>query len=140
MNAVSSFEEVLEKDGKLIYTSKGDSMNPLIREGDVLVIEKVQEPLRKFDIPLYKRSKGDGQYVMHRIISVRNDSYITCGDNRYHWEKIKKTDVIGILRKIIRQGKEVELHDPGYDLFYCRLYSIRFLYLYIRHKLKDENQ
>ena len=136
MSDVSSFEEVLEKDGKLIYTSKGNSMYPLIRKHDVLVIERVQEPLKKCDIPLYKRYEGDGHYVLHRIISVRNDSYITCGDNRYHWEKIKKTDVIGVLRKIIRQGKEVEVHDPGYDLFYCHLYPIRFLYLFIRQKLK----
>lgn len=50
-----SFEEMIERDGKLIYTNKGDSMMPLIKENrDILVIEKTNGRLKKFDIPLYK--------------------------------------------------------------------------------------
>lgn len=36
-----TFEEVLERDGKLVYTNKGVSMMPLLRQDqDLLVIEK----------------------------------------------------------------------------------------------------
>ena len=38
--ATSSFEEVLGRDGRLVYYNVGDSMMPLIRPGrDLLVIE-----------------------------------------------------------------------------------------------------
>lgn len=77
----STFEEQLEKNGRLIYTNVGDSMWPLIRQGkDLLVIEPVHGRLRKYDVPLYKRDSG--QYVLHRILEVRRDDYVICGDNR----------------------------------------------------------
>ena len=35
----SSFEEIFQKEGQLIYSNVGDSMQPLIRQGgDLLVI------------------------------------------------------------------------------------------------------
>ena len=77
----STFEEQIEKNGRLIYTNVGDSMWPLIRQGkDLLVIEPVHGRLRKYDVPLYKRDSG--QYVLHRILEVRRDDYVICGDNR----------------------------------------------------------
>ena len=40
----STFEEELERTGKLIYTNVGDSMMPLIRQDrDLLIIEKKPE-------------------------------------------------------------------------------------------------
>lgn len=37
---MSTFEEILEKDGKLVYKTKGVSMNPkLYRNRDLVVIE-----------------------------------------------------------------------------------------------------
>ena len=37
----STFEDMIRRDGRLIYTNVGDSMLPLIREGkDLLIIEK----------------------------------------------------------------------------------------------------
>ena len=51
----STFEEEISKTGKLIYTSVGNSMMPIIRENcDILIIEKVSGRLKKYDIPLYK--------------------------------------------------------------------------------------
>ena len=64
----STFEEEINKTGKLIYTSVGNSMMPIIRENcDILIIEKVSGRLKKYDIPLYKRASG--QYVLHRILT-----------------------------------------------------------------------
>ena len=72
----ATFEEIIERDGMLIYTNKGDSMMPLIKEGrDLLVIEKTNGRLKRFDVPLYKRDTG--QYVLHRIIKVSTSSLIS---------------------------------------------------------------
>lgn len=58
-------------------------MMPLLREyNDLLIIEKVNGRLKKYDIPLYKRSSG--QYVLHRVLRVRKTDYVICGDNRWN--------------------------------------------------------
>ena len=49
----ASFEEILNRDGRLIYSSVGDSMLPMIKQGrDLLVIEKPAGRLERYDIPL----------------------------------------------------------------------------------------
>ena len=60
------FEDIINEQGQLVYTNVGDSMYPLIKPRDLLVIKKVTAPLKKNDIPLYKRDSG--QYVLHRIV------------------------------------------------------------------------
>ncbi len=58
-------------------------MMPLLREyNDLLIIEKVNGRLKKYDIPLYKRSLG--QYVLHQVLRVRKTDYVICGDNRWN--------------------------------------------------------
>ena len=82
MSETSSFEELLERDGKLVYTNVGVSMMPLLRQHrDVMVIGRVPkgERLKKYDAPLYKRRNG--QYILHRILEVREKDYVVCGDN-----------------------------------------------------------
>ena len=79
----SSFEEEIRRSGYLLYRNVGDSMLPLIRQGRdlVLISRKPEGRLKKYDVPLYKRDSG--QYVLHRILKVRKDDYIICGDNRW---------------------------------------------------------
>ena len=78
----SSFEEQLEKNERLIYTNKGDSMMPLIKQDrDLVVIEPVHDRLKKYDVPLYKRDNG--KHILHRVLKVRRDDYVMCGDNRW---------------------------------------------------------
>jgi hypothetical protein len=114
----SSFEEVLARDGRLVYTNVGDSMKPLIREGrDLLIIEPKQGRLRKYDVPLYRRDSG--QYVLHRIVQVREKDYVLCGDNRWSKEYgITDRHILGVLTAVVRDGKEVPVTD-----WRCRLYA-----------------
>lgn len=98
------FEDVIAEQGRLIYTNVGDSMFPIIREGDLLVIEAIKEPLKVGDVPLYKRDNG--QYVMHRIVGMDRGKYEMKGDNRSVSEKgIEDRHMIGILTGIVRNGK-----------------------------------
>lgn len=64
----TSFEDVIARDGRLVYTNVGDSMYPLIQPKDLLVIRMVTKPLKQYDVPLYKRDSG--QYVLHRIMRI----------------------------------------------------------------------
>ncbi|MED9970561.1 MAG: nucleotidyltransferase family protein [Ruminococcus sp.] len=99
------FEDVIAEKGKLVYTNVGDSMYPIIQQRDLLVIEAVKKPLKTGDVPLYKRDSG--QYVLHRIVSVKNGKYMMKGDNRTFVEKgIADRHIIGVLTAVIRNGKE----------------------------------
>ena len=98
------FEDVIAEQDRLVYTNEGDSMIPVIREGNLLVIEAVKEPLKVGDIPLYKRDSG--QYVLHRIVEIKKGKYSMKGDNRTLVEKgITDKHIIGVLTGIVRNGK-----------------------------------
>ena len=98
------FEDVIAEQGRLVYTNEGDSMIPVIREGNLLVIEAVKVPLKVGDIPLYKRDSG--QYVLHRIVGIKKGKYSMKGDNRTFVEKgITDKHIIGVLTGIVRNGK-----------------------------------
>ncbi len=88
-------EKKLRLEG--IYTTKteGDSMYPMLKSGDKVIITAKKAPLKKYDVVVYRR--GD-HYTMHRIVKVLKSGYIICGDNRTHLEKdIKDADIIGVL-------------------------------------------
>ena len=137
--AEDSFESVLERDGKLIYTNVGDSMLPLIREGrDLLVIEKAAGPLKRLDIPLYRRSSG--QYVLHRVLQVRSDGYVLCGVNRRDREYgVTDQQILGVLTAVIRGGKEISMRSPLCRLYahlWCDFFPLRVLLLRARSFLR----
>lgn len=139
MMSKSTFEEEIRQNGKLVYTSVGDSMLPLIKQGrDLIIISAVNGRLKKYDVPLYKRDSGE--YVLHRILKVRKDDYVICGDNRYHREYgITDRHIIGVLTGVVRDGKEISVHDKGYRIFarlWCDLFYIRALILMVKHYIK----
>ena len=106
----ASFEEVLAERGELIYTHVGDSMAPLIQPRDLLIIKPPAFPLKRLDIPLYKRDNG--QYVLHRIIKIKGHDFVICGDNRATKEYgISDRHVIGVLTSIVRNGKQFSVYD-----------------------------
>ena len=124
----SSFEEILNRDGKLFYTNVWDSMMPLIRQGrDLLVIEKITGKPKKYDIPLYRRDNG--QYVLHRILRVRKNDYVICGDNRWFKETgVTDRHIVGILTYLVRDGRKIPLNTWKYRLYahlWCDFFPIR---------------
>ncbi len=135
----STFEDEIKRTGRIIYTNVGDSMMPLIKQGrDVLVISVVNGRLKRYDIPLYKRDSG--QYVLHRILKVRKNDYVICGDNRCNKEYgITDRHIIGVLSGIIRDGREIPVTDIKcriYAHLWCDLFPVRVLIIRIRQIFK----
>ncbi len=140
----STFENEINRSGKLVYTNVGDSMKPLIRQGkDLLIIEKADGRLKKYDVPLYRRDSG--QYVLHRILKVRENDYIICGDNR--WQKeygITDRHIIGVLTAVVRNGNHaISVSSFRYRIYvhiWCDLFPLRALalrgYYYLKKRLK----
>ena len=143
---MTKFEDVIKRDGRLVYTNIGDSMRPLIRQDrDILIIEKIQGRLKKYDVPLYKRDSG--QYVLHRVLKVRENDYVICGDNRYCKEYgITDRHIIGVLTAVVRDGKEIPITNWRYRLYvhlWCDLFPLRAFILkakqfpkWLKRKLK----
>ena len=135
----STFEEVLAREGRLVYSNVGDSMWPFIRQGrDLLVIEPARGRLKRLDVPLYKRDNG--QYVLHRVIAISPDGYVICGDNRWGREYgITDKHVIGVLTAVVRDGREVPVTKWRLRLYahlWCDLFPVRALILRTHHVLK----
>ena len=106
MPSLNKFEDVLDKDGELIFTNVGYSMYPLIKEReDILRIVKTDD-YKKGDIVLYK-SEID-HYVLHRILKIRKDKIILAGDHNYWKDKpITRDMVLGKLLTITKKNGEV---------------------------------
>ena len=109
-------------------------MQPMLREGqDTIVIVKPQFPLKKYDLPVYRR--GD-HLTMHRIVRVtKNGKYVICGDNRVHLERdITEDSIIGVLAGFYRDGVFISCSDQQYLAYakkICRRYCVRL----VRHYL-----
>lgn len=114
MNSNSTFEEILESQGRLVYTNVGTSMMPLLRQRrDLLVIvPKPAGRLRLWDVPLFKRDNG--QYIMHRVLWVRKHDYLICGDNQWRIERgITDRHIIGVLEAVVRDGKTLPVRESA---------------------------
>lgn len=126
------FEDIINEQGQLVYTNVGDSMYPLIKPRDLLVIKKVTAPLKKNDTPLYKRDSG--QYVLHRIVKIKNGEYYICGDNRAFIERgITDRHIIGVLTDIVREGRTIPVNSPEFKS-YVKLLPLRRSIIRIKNK------
>lgn len=118
--AVRPLEDLLARDGSLVYKIRGVSMEPMLRQNRDLVIIRVPvSRLRKLDVALYRRGSS---YVLHRVIRVREDGYLIRGDNTYVDENVPFDAVIGVLAGFQRKGREHLAAERGY-LLYARFWT-----------------
>jgi len=86
------------------------------------------------DVVLYRRRSG--KYVLHRIMVVRKQDYVLCGDNCWNLEPgIRDEQILGVLTAVIRDGKRLDVKAPGYRarvFIWWLLYPIRACVIYIR--------
>ena len=117
----STFQEQLALYGTLVYTNVGTSMLPLLRQNrDLIIISRKPETrCKKYDAVLYQRPTG--QYVLHRILKVREDDYVLCGDNQWKREfGVQEDWIFGVMTAVVRNGKEIPVTRRSYR-FYVHL-------------------
>lgn len=113
--------EKLNNGGTVQIPITGTSMLPLLVQGRDSVILSPAEKVFVGDIIFYKRD--DGHFVLHRVIDIKNDEYILCGDNQ--WKKeygITDKHIIGVVTEIIRDGKNIKTDDADY-IKYCKRWA-----------------
>lgn len=140
-------KEQIDGGKTVIFSPSGTSMLPLIRpDKDTVMLKKAPEKLKKYDLPLYLRE--DGRFILHRVVGIKNDGYVMCGDNQYEREYGIKNEQILAIACGIRREDEVISADSKKYLNYCkkqvlkkRIYGtyirlIRFASR-IKHKITD---
>lgn len=106
--------KVLSEGGTFSFNPHGISMLPIINEkSDSVLLTKVPDTLKKYQVILYKRS--DGAFVLHRIVKIEGDSCTMRGDHQYVSEPgIRREQMIGMAYAIIRDGKTLNLNRGPY--------------------------
>ena len=116
---MSDFASVIRERGKYVGPPAGPSMQPLLRaHRDAAVLVALTRPLKKYDVILYRRHNG--RYVLHRIIGVREDGFVLCGDAQWRKEYgVTNEMVVGVMEGFFRD----ETYHSCNEIFY-RIYSV----------------
>lgn len=118
--------EILQDGREVILTTTGTSMLPLLRHrrDRVCLIKPQEQPLKKYDLPLFIRD--DGKYILHRIVEVTPDGYGVAGDNQCVIEfPVRHSQVIGVVKGFWRGGGYISCDGFLYRV-YCRLWVSAF--------------
>lgn len=116
MNEAFEIEEVIKNNGMYVSTVSGYSMSPFLKDRrDTVVILPPPEKIKKYDVVLYRYKE---RYVLHRVVRVRGDELVMCGDNRTEREYgITVSEIIGVLSEVYRGDKKVKLNGVGYQIY-----------------------
>ena len=141
------YKTALISHGFLAFVPRGNSMWPTLKNGkqSVVLLPK-KERLKRMDVAMYKRD--DGSFVLHRVIEVKEDGYVFCGDSMAITLKefVKEEQVFGVMvgyykhkryittedNSFIRRGEKLYKHE-GFRIFKVRLAGFLFR---VKNKLK----
>lgn len=126
-DAIPIIKEKLSSGGSVAFSPRGTSMLPFLVEGrDSVTLSSPPEKIRKYDVVLYRRSNG--QYVLHRVISVRAGQISCIGDNQFAIEKgIYPDQVIAVCSSFTRKGRSFTAGSLRHRVFAILWHKSRFL-------------
>ena len=139
----NEYREQLNKNGVIAFVPKGNSMWPTLKNAkqSVVLLPK-KERLKKMDVAAYERD--DGVIVLHRIIGLKDDGYVFCGDSLSQKEYVKEDAVFAVMQGFYRGKKYIETDSEEFKKETEELYkndkkrikrANRFFFRYgIRHK------
>lgn len=106
----------------------GTSMRPLLRNRESIVIVESADrvPPRRGDVALYKTG---GAYILHRVLRVMPDEYLTRGDNTWVIEHVPKDAVLATMTGFYRypESRLVSRNNIAYRLYVLALPEIRLV-------------
>jgi hypothetical protein len=98
---------VLSKGVCFRFRSKGFSMSPFIKDGDVLTIAPMKGSAPGFGDVVVFTHPNTGKLIIHRIIGKSVGSYLSKGDNSPEEDGlISRAAILGRVAKVERDGKK----------------------------------
>lgn len=134
------------KDGqKVKFTVSGTSMLPwIVHNRDQVLLSGINGKIIKLgDIIVFRDHRG--KYILHRIYKKDVEGYRTIGDGCICEDGlVKSEDIIGIVEKIYRKGKEIDCNSlPWRYIFFhwrkllpIRRYLLEIYFILVRVKSK----
>ena len=110
-------DEQLREGGSAVFTVRGTSMQPFLRDRESNVrLEKPKSTPKKYDIIFYTRP--DGSFILHRIVGIKNDAFVCRGDNQTENEfPVAPESIIGVMTQYDRKGIRKSMGCFGQRLF-----------------------
>ncbi len=138
---VSQYKTELDSNNVIAFVPKGNSMWPTLKHNaQSVIIERKTERLSRLDVAFYLRA--DGSAVLHRVLEVKDDGYVMCGDSQLVLEPVKEEQVFGKMAGFYRKDKYIKATDEKYikqvEKYYerklLRKIRIKFFHLGLRVK------
>lgn len=117
---ITVLQNTIRKEGAIVLPSEGNSMFPLIQQGDICRFKLFnRSKVKKGDILLFWTSHG--KLVAHRLYKFEvGKTYICKGDTNLGFdEPIKETRILGTLISIQKPNRVIQLND-----FTVKIWSI----------------
>ena len=117
---LDSVLELFQETQKQSWTQfVGDSMEPHIKEGNMLLVQHALKPIRLGDVIVFKRA---GSLIAHRVVFIKKHGnqfiYLTKGDNVYSFDApVPQSSVLGPVIRIQKNNQEISLEKLHLKLF-----------------------
>lgn len=86
------YSKIVEEQGPLSIKIIGDSMEPFLKEGDTISIQKVESmKIGKCYVFRY-----NNKLTLHRLVYKTSESFYFIGDNSSKFESVDRTQIYGV--------------------------------------------
>ena len=119
-----------ETTGVLRLMVTSDSMRPLVRTGDVVVVEPIDpRALRPGAVIVVQHG---GEWITHRLVAIDERGWHTHGDNTHYADEAARADeIVGRVIAIEQGDHTIDLQQPHWAAIERRINRVQRLQLRI---------
>ena len=119
-----------EASGVLRLTVTSDSMRPLVRAGDAVVVEPIDpRALRPGAVIVVQRG---GEWITHRLVMIDERGWHTQGDHAHYIDEVAQADeIVGQVVAIEQGDHTIDLRQPRWAVIERRINRVQRLQLRI---------
>jgi signal peptidase I len=110
--------------GLLLLTVTSDSMRPLLRTGDEVVVIPIDPRTLRPGMVIVVDRNGD--WITHRLVTIDERGWHTQGDNTHILDAAARADeIVGRVITITRGAQTIDLRQPRWDAIERRINRVQ---------------
>jgi len=125
--------EAFDNNQTFSFPVKGTSMRPLLKNGDIVTLEKFDDNPKVGDILFYRRDNL--QFVLHRVRKISNNRLYFVGDHQTGLEKVNYSNIIAkaINYKKANKDKIYDMKGVKYNIykFLVKFKFVRYIFAHL---------